>query len=41
MHQGGVGEAIAQGGTTFRDYVDANGNPGYFAVALATGKTVR
>lgn len=30
-----LGEAIAQGGTTFRDYVDANGNPGYFAVALA------
>lgn len=30
-----LSEAIAQGGTSFRDYVDANGNPGYFAVALA------
>lgn len=30
-----LSEAIAQGGTTLRDYVDAKGNPGYFAVALA------
>lgn len=29
-----LAEAIAQGGTTFRDFVNAEGNPGYFAVAL-------
>ncbi|MCG3170665.1 MAG: Formamidopyrimidine-DNA glycosylase [Pseudomonadales bacterium] len=27
--------AIAQGGTTLRDYVDGNGRPGYFALSLA------
>ena len=30
-----LGEAIAAGGTTLRDYRDAAGNPGYFATNLA------
>jgi formamidopyrimidine-DNA glycosylase len=30
-----LGEAIAAGGTTLRDYRDADGNPGYFVTNLA------
>ncbi|MDX1571388.1 MAG: bifunctional DNA-formamidopyrimidine glycosylase/DNA-(apurinic or apyrimidinic site) lyase [Xanthomonadales bacterium] len=30
-----LGEAIAQGGTTLRDFVDSSGQPGYFAQDLA------
>ncbi|MDE0230158.1 MAG: bifunctional DNA-formamidopyrimidine glycosylase/DNA-(apurinic or apyrimidinic site) lyase [Spirochaetaceae bacterium] len=30
-----LGEAIAAGGTTLRDYRDAAGNPGYFVTSLA------
>ncbi len=31
----GAGDAIEQGGTTLNDFVDGEGNPGYFQVALA------
>jgi formamidopyrimidine-DNA glycosylase len=30
-----LSDAISQGGTTFRDFKNANGNPGYFRVSLA------
>ena len=30
-----LGEALAAGGTTLRDYRDADGNPGYFVTNLA------
>ncbi len=30
-----LGEAIAAGGTTLRDFLGSDGNPGYFALALA------
>lgn len=35
-----LGSAIEQGGTTLRDFVDANGEPGYFSLKLQVyGKT--